>query len=482
MHTRYDEAVHAGTSDTSSVNSSESPTLVRALKYSANNTAAASLEMFGDRSPNMATSGDKFPNHGPCPNASGFFSFLQGSQELIRQCFRLGAGIKIPRQRGNPGRALITGDGSDRFYWDDGLPGFGLRVRASGRKYYVVQFRANGRLRRMTLGRHGAVTPETARRRAMALISEAKDGKDPAALRDKGRKAATMKVLGRRFLEEYVPVHCKPSTAYEYQRPVKFFIDPRIGTRKVTEIQRSDIAELHHGMRETPYQANRTLGVLSKMFNLAELWGLRPGGSNPYLHVKRYKEEKRERFLNAEEFTRLGRVLDEILADGSETRSAVAAIRLLMLTGCRLSEIQKLRWQHVDLDAGELRLPDTKTGGRAVPLAPSAVRLLTSLPRDEDNPWVILGRKQGWHLTDLQHPWRRIRGRAGLDDVRIHDLRHSFASRALALGEGLSMIGKLLGHTQVQTTARYAHLARDTVKASAGRIGDSIDRDLDAAE
>ena len=157
----------------------------------------------------------------------------------------------------------------------------------------------------------------------MALISEAKGGKDPAALRDKGLKAATMKVLGKRFLEEYVPVHCKPSTAYEYRRSVKFFIDPRIGTRKVTEIQRSDIAELHHGMRETPYQANRTLGVLSKMFNLAELWGLRPDGSNPCLHVKRYKEEKRERFLSAEEFTRLGQVLDEILGDGSETRSAV---------------------------------------------------------------------------------------------------------------------------------------------------------------
>ena len=175
----------------------------------------------------------------------------------------------------------ITGDGSDRFYWDDDLPGFGLRVRVSGRKYYVVQFRANGRLRRMTVGRHGAVTPETARRRAMALISEAKGGKDPAALRDKGRKAATMKVLGKRFLEEYVPVHCKPSTAYEYRRSVKFFIDPRIGTRKVTEIQRSDIAELHHGMRETPYQANRTLGVLSKMFNLAELWGSASGRLKP---------------------------------------------------------------------------------------------------------------------------------------------------------------------------------------------------------
>ena len=372
----------------------------------------------------------------------------------------------------------LKADGADTFHWDADLPGFGVRVRGSGRKYYVVQYRADGRVRRITLGRHGAVPTETARRRAMAAISEAKGGGDPAAARDERRKAVTMKQLGKRFLEEYVPNHCKPSTAYEYGRSVKFFIDPRIGRRKVRDIKRSDIAELHHELRETPYQANRTLGVLSKMFSQAEVWGLRRDGSNPCLHVKRYKEEKRERFLNAEEFSRLGQVLDEILHDGSETRSAVVAFRLLMLTGCRLSEIQKLRWEHVDLEAAELRLPDSKTGGRAVPLAPSAVRLLESLPRDGDNPWVIAGKKPDSHLTDLQHPWRRIRARADLKDVRIHDLRHSFASRALALGEGLPMIGKLLGHTQVQTTARYAHLARDTVKASAARIGDSIERDL----
>ena len=204
-----------------------------------------------------------------------------------------------------------------------------------------------------------------------------------------------MKQLGKRFLEDYVPDHCKPSTAYEYGRSVKFFIDSRIGSRKVRDIKRSDIAELHHALRETPYQANRTLGVLSKMFSLSEMWGWRPDGSNPCLHVKRYREEKRERFLNAEEFARLGRVLDEILRDGSETRSAVTAIRLLMLTGCRLSEIQKLRWEHVDLEAVELRLPDTKTGGRAVPLAPSAVRLLQGLPHDEDNPWVIRRQEAG---------------------------------------------------------------------------------------
>ena len=256
----------------------------------------------------------------------------------------------------------IDADGSDRFYWDTDIPGFGLRVRASGRKYFVAQFRANGRLRRMTIGRYGAVTPDEARKRAMVLISEAKSGTDPAERRDAERRAATMTVLGERFLGEYVPDHCKESTAYEYRRSVKLFIEPRIGGRKVAEIQRSDIAALHHDMRNTPYQANRTLGVLSKMFNMAEVWGLRPDGSNPCLHVKRYREEKRERFLSAGECSRLGRVLDEILADGSEFHSAVAAIRLLMLTGCRLSEIQKLRWEHVDLDAGERTKPGGASG------------------------------------------------------------------------------------------------------------------------
>ena len=196
-------------------------------------------------------------------------------------------------------------------------------------------------------------------------MSQARRGADPASEREPVSEDASMKELGQRFLSEHVQAHCKPSTGREYSRLVKSFVIPNLGKRRVSEIRRSDIAALHHKMRDTRYQANRTLAVLSKMFNLAEIWGLRPDGSNPCLHVKRYKEEQRERFLSAAEFQRLGRVLDEILQDGSETRSAVAAIRLLMLTGCRCSEIQTLRWEHVDLEAGELHLPDTKTGRRA---------------------------------------------------------------------------------------------------------------------
>ena len=164
--------------------------------------------------------------------------------------------------------------------------------------------------------------------------------------------------------------------------------------------------------------------------------------------------------------------LEEVVHRRTGTQMRV--IRLLMLTGCRLNEIQTLRWEDVNLEAAEIRLRDGKTGARMVPLSGAAVSVLSALPRPEDNPWVIVGRKPGAHLTDLQHPWRRIRARADLDDVRIHDLRHSFASRALALGESLPMIGKLLGHTQVQTTARYAHLANESVKASGSRVGDSI--------
>ena len=365
----------------------------------------------------------------------------------------------------------LAGQERERVVWDDDLKGFGVRVHPSGRKVYIVKTRYRGRVIKMTIGPHGAVAPSYARVRAAEIITDARAGKNPAG---RNADAPAMIALGKRFLKEYVSTHCKPSTAEEYRRSVKLFVDPRIGRYRVPDIQRSDIAALHHDLRDTPYQANRTLGVLSKMFNLAELWDLRPDGSNPCRHVKRFREEKRERFLSDVEYQRLGAALKEIEVDGSETASAIAAVRLLMLTGCRLSEIQKLRWEHVDLGASELRLPDTKTGAKVVYLGDPAIAVLERIDRRDGNPWVIAGRNPGSHLTDLQHPWRRIRARAGLDDVRIHDLRHSFASGGLLVGEGLPMIGKLLGHTQVQTTARYAHLANDPVKSAANRIASRI--------
>ena len=258
---------------------------------------------------------------------------------------------------------------------------------------------------------------------------------------------------------------CKPSTQGEYRRAIDLFIVPAIGGFKIVDVERKDIAELHHKYRNKPYQANRTLGVLSKMFNLAEIWGLRPDGSNPYRHVPKYREVKRERYLADVELLRLGQVLSDFERDGSESLFIVAAFRLLILTGCRLGEIQTLRWDYITPKG--LQLPDTKTGARRIPLPDAARAVLEALPRLEANPYVIAGKVEGQYATDLQHPWQRIRTRADLQCVRIHDLRHTYASNAVSSGMPIQMVGRLLGHTQLQTTMRYAHLADDPVNRAA---------------
>ena len=208
---------------------------------------------------------------------------------------------------------------------------------------------------------------------------------------------------------------------------------------------------MQYRLHKTPAMANRVVDMLSRLFNMAEAWGFAPQEENPCRFVQKYKERSCERFLSEEEFRRLGRVLDEVEAERKVSASAVAAIRLLMLTGCRLGEIVTLRWEDVDLEAGELRLRDAKTGARQVALSPAAVRVLWTIPRVAVNSWVIAGRKPGTRLGNLNASWLVVRARAGLKDVRLHDLRHSFASRALALGESLTMIGKLLGHRKVVT-------------------------------
>ncbi len=366
-----------------------------------------------------------------------------------------------------------TGD-KTTVIWDDELRGFGLRLYPNGRKVYVVKCRIRGQQRFITIGQHGVITADQARSKAHFVLAEAKNGRDPMRETDAIRRSPTMKDLGQRFLEEYVAIRCKPTTQSEYKRSVEIFINSRLGTRKVTDIERKDIAELHHSLRHIPYQANRTLGVLSKMFNLAEVWGIRPDHSNPCLHVKKYPEKKRERFLSLEEYAVLGKTLQECEEQGLEMPSTINAIRLLMLTGCRLGEIMTLKWEYVHLKERELRLPDSKTGAKIVHFGQAAADVLNRIEREEDNPWVITGIIPGQPLNCLQRQWRRIRDRAGLPGLRIHDLRHSYASGALSLGEGLPMIGKLLGHTQVQTTARYAHLANDPVKAAAGKVSDFI--------
>jgi integrase len=348
---------------------------------------------------------------------------------------------------------LLPGSGN-LLLWDCDVKGFGVRCRTSGAKYYFVKMRIGRRQRWITIGRHGSPwTPETARREALLLLGLRAAGKDPATERDDHKGGLTIAELANRFLTEHVAHTCKPATADEYQRVISLYICPSLGGHRVIDLTRSDVIQLHQQLRDRPYQANRCLAVLSKMSNLAEAWGLRPDGSNPCRHVKKYREDKRERYLTNEELQRLGVALAQAERTKTENPFVLAAIGLLILTGGRLNEILTLRWEHVYLANGMLRLPDSKTGPKDIFLNEAAISLLREIPRIAGNPHVIVGKKAGAPLINLHKRWRHIRAAADLHGVRIHDLRHSFASIAAGAGMSLPMIGKLLGHSQPATTA-----------------------------
>jgi integrase len=373
----------------------------------------------------------------------------------------------------------LNADRADLLVWDTEVKGFGLRCRAAGAKFYVVKFRAAHRQRWLTIGRHGSPwTPEMARIEAKKILGEIADGGDPAMIREDERRTLTVRQLGERFYGEHVTGKRKPSTAVSYRDLLGRFIYPAIGSHTVPTVTRADVVRLHHEMQATPYQANRALSVLSKMMNWAEQQGYRPDGTNPCRHVERYKEQSRERFLSPTELAELGGALTRAEKGEMTSPYAVAAIRLLIFTGARLGEVLGLQWAYVDMDNAVVRLPDSKTGAKTVHLPPPALEVLSALHRIEGNPYVIVGARDWRPLVNLEKPWRAIRKMAGLDDVRLHDLRHSFASMGAGAGLGLPVIGALLGHAQPQTTARYAHLANDPLRQAAnliaGRIGDAM--------
>ena len=363
-------------------------------------------------------------------------------------------------------RALGPGE----IAWDGTLPGFAARRQRSDAVSYVLKYRTNaGRQQRWhTIGRHGAPwTPETARAEALRVLGGVAKGADPASVRAAAKAAPGVTELAARFLAEHVEAKRKPRTAREYRRLIEKIILPALGQRRVADITRQDIAQLHHALRATPTEANRTLALLSVLFTFAERQGERPDGSNPCRHVERFPHRRRERFLSTDELARLGGTLAAYR--GSPYHPAT--IKLLIFTGARLSEILSLQWNWVSLERGEVRLPDSKTGAKTIHLPPPALEVLAGLPRLEGNPYVLGARRS---TTFIEKPWRRIRVAAGLEDVRLHDLRHAFASVAASAGMGLPIIGKMLGHTQAQTTQRYAHLASDPVKAAAAIVAERI--------
>ena len=358
---------------------------------------------------------------------------------------------------------------------DSEIKGFLCKITPLGHRAYMLYYRTkDGQERRPKIGVHGEITCDQARRIAQQWKAEIADGGDPSAHKSASRQAPTVSQLCDRYLEEHAKGRKKPSSLRNDAQMITRFIKPDLGVRKVASATVEDIARLHQRLRDTPYQANRLLALLSKIFSLAEAWGLRPSGSNPTRHVDKFQEQKRQRYLTNEELERLGEFLEEAERKGTEPPQIIAAIRLLLLTGCRLNEILALRWDQIDWDRGQLRFEDTKTGAQFRTVGAAVIQNLTELPWRQSSPYVIPGRITGSHLVNLSKAWRRIRVRAELGDVRIHDLRHTHASAAAGLGLSLPMIGKLLGHSQPATTARYAHLADDPVSLAATSVAEHI--------
>ncbi len=385
-------------------------------------------------------------------------------------------------------RAIDSAQPAQREYtlWDSDVRGFGCKVTPRGKKVYVVFYRTlEGAQRRPTLGVHGTLTCEQARDAARQILVSAINGRDPSKERRERRHAATVRELIDRYLDEYAKVHKKPSSAREDERILRRLLEPRLGAMKILSVTRSDIMKLHAAMKDTPYEANRLLGVVSKMFNVAELWGVRQEGSNPVRLIKRYKEVPRDRYLRPEELTRLGAALDTLETQGEVARPVADAIRLLAMTGCRLSEITGLQWSSVDLERGAIDLPDAKTGPRLVALGAPAVELLQKIDRNE-HPSVFQ-RRSGAAITKwmVEKAWKKLRFATGLENIRVHDLRHTVGTYAGAAGFNAFVIRDLLGHKTLAMTSRYVSKnvgpLRDAADFVAGRVSaafNSIDLEI----
>jgi integrase len=369
----------------------------------------------------------------------------------------------------------LPADGRDRLIFDALESGFGIRVTPAGAKIFIAHARVAGQLHRIALGRFPAMSVAAAREAGRFALREMRAGRDPQIERAAQAKAikggaTTVAAFSERWLTDHVRPKRKPRTIHDYERLLAQKILPALGHLVVERVAKEDVLRLHVSMKDTPRRANYTVSTFRAMMTYAEDCGLRPPLSNPARRIEMYRERPRERFLSEDEIGKAAEAIATAELEGKIGPHAAAGLRLALFTGARSGEITAIEWSHVDWGRKLVRLPDSKTNEpRTIHLSDAAIEVIKTVPRV--GLFVIAGVKPDEPYKNLSRAWIVTREFAGLRNVRLHDLRHSYASLAAGQGVSLQMIGKLLGHRVPATTQRYAHLARDAVAAINDDIG-----------
>ena len=363
-----------------------------------------------------------------------------------------------------------------RYYiWDNELPGFGLSVQKTGYKSYFLDYRNSfGTARRLKLAIVGEITPDEARKKAANLKLQISQGIDPITDKQQQKKEPTLSEIAEEYIIKHAIPFKKTTSVSADQGMIKMYLLPFFNKIKIVDINRNDIKQFHYKLREKKYTANRCIQLLSKIMNLCEEWGYRQENSNPCRGIKKYKEESRERFLNLDEIKRLHKNLDKFLQNG-ESPYFVALIRLLLLTGARLSEILTCKWEYINFERKVIELPDSKTGKKEIILCDRCISILKNLEIKPENPYVIISdRKKNHHLGKPKSNWARLLIASNLNGLRIHDLRHTNASISLQAKIPIEIISKRLGHSNISTTMRYAHLADSQMRQATNDLSKTL--------
>ena len=355
--------------------------------------------------------------------------------------------------------------------WDSDLPNFGIRVYPSGKKSFVLSYRHSGRKHLMVIGQYGVFTLSEAKEIAKDVLGKLRiDKSDPLEDRYKHVKAETFDDLCHQYIKRYARSHKK--SWQEDERRIDKYLRPAWGTRKAYTIKRADVAKLHNNLGKIkPYEANRVLALISKIFSQARKWGIvKDNHINPTQDVEKFKEHKRDRWVTPQEMPKLAEAINSELNE-----YARYAIWLYLLTGARKSEILTAKWKDIDWNRMELKLRDTKSGrDHYIPLSSAAVNLLRKIPVLKDNPYIIVGAVSGRHLVNIDKAWRRIRAAASLNDVRLHDLRRTVGSMLVQSGSSLPLIGQILNHSNQATTKIYARFSNKEPRKALENHGNNV--------